>query len=69
MTQIFKEKKVSHTESKEMILESGMRWLMKLLASTLSSISAKQITLKLSNLKQQTNIISYFLWVKNQSMA
>ena len=44
---------------------------MKLLAYILSSVIAKQIasTLKLSNLKHQTYIVSYFLWVKNQSMA
>lgn len=36
-----------------MILESGMRWLMNLVASTLFSTIAKQTTLKLSNLKHQ----------------
>lgn len=53
-SKVFMKKIRDHIESKEIIiLESGMRWLMKLLASKLFSTIAKQTTLKLSNLKHQ----------------
>lgn len=47
-----------HIESKELII-------LEVINETLR----KQITVRLSNLKHQTCIISYFLWVNHHIMA